>query len=245
MTKRLTQEEFVSRVRNIHGDKYDYSKIKYINAQEKVDVVCPIHGVFSKRGFTLLKGQGCPLCSREQGLYGRNPKTTEQFIKEAKSIHGEKYIYDKTCYTHSYNKVIITCPIHGDFEQLPFAHIIYKQGCPLCANSKGEDKIYKYLKSKDVEFIRQYKVPNENIFAENKSFHIDFYLPKSKIAIEYNGIQHYKQTDYFHHKNLEKQQERDMALRQYCKEHKIKLIEIPYWDYDNIETILNKELKIK
>lgn len=74
---------------------------------------------------------------------------------------------------------------------------------------------------------------------------VDFYLPSNNIIIEYNGIQHYKQKEYFGGDNaLEKQQERDMALRQYCKEHGIKLIEIPYWDYDNIETILNKELDI-
>jgi len=74
---------------------------------------------------------------------------------------------------------------------------------------------------------------------------VDFYLPSNNIIIEYNGIQHYKQKEYFGGDNaLEQQQERDMALRQYCKEHNIKLIEIPYWDYDNIETILNKELDI-
>jgi hypothetical protein len=71
-------------------------------------------------------------------------------------------------------------------------------------------------------------------------------LPSNNIIIEYNGIQHYKQKEYFGGDNaLEQQQERDMALRQYCKEHKIKLIEIPYTEYDNIEEILTKELNIK
>ena len=64
--------------------------------------------------------------------------------------------------------------------------------------------------------------------------------------IEYNGEQHYNVTGYFGgEQKLKDTQARDMALRQYCKEHKIKLIEIPYWDYDNIETILKKELKFE
>jgi hypothetical protein len=69
-------------------------------------------------------------------------------------------------------------------------------------------------------------------------------LPDYKTIIEYNGIQHYEENAVFSTRTLEQQQERDYALRQYCKEHNIKLIEIPYTDYDNIEEILTKELKI-
>ena len=72
----------------------------------------------------------------------------------------------------------------------------------------------------------------------------DFYLPSKNVIIEFNGAQHYKIVDYFGGKStFERQQNRDFALRQYCKEHKIKIIEIPYTEYDNIESILEKELK--
>ena len=74
--------------------------------------------------------------------------------------------------------------------------------------------------------------------------YIDFFVPLFNIAIEYNGEQHYKPVRPFGGTlSFKRQQERDNALRQYCIEHEITLIEIPYWDYDNIETILNKELK--
>jgi hypothetical protein len=74
----------------------------------------------------------------------------------------------------------------------------------------------------------------------------DFFIPSLNAIIEYNGIQHYESVDYFGGQEaFERQQERDMALRQYCKEHKIKLIEMPYTEYDNIEALLKKELKIK
>jgi hypothetical protein len=109
----------------------------------------------------------------------------------------------------------------------------------------GGKRINDFLETNRIKNIKQYSIINDILFCSNKRFLVDFYLPSNNIIIEYNGIQHYKQKEYFGGDNaLEQQQERDMALRQYCKEHGIKLIEIPYWDYDNIETILNKELGI-
>ena len=88
-------------------------------------------------------------------------------------------------------------------------------------------------------------IQNENIFCENKCFKVDFFIPSRNIVIEYNGIQHYKEVGFFGgDKVFEKQQERDMALRQYCKEHGIKLIEIPYWENNNIENVLDGEMGI-
>ena len=110
----------------------------------------------------------------------------------------------------------------------------------------SEEKVEKVLKDFNIKFLKQHKFKNENIFCVNNYFYVDFFIPIQNIVIEYNGQQHYQATGYFGgEKKLQHTKERDMALRQYCKEHKIKLVEIPYWDYDNIETILKKELKIK
>ena len=240
--KRLTKDDFIARARKVHGDKYDYSKVQYVNAQTKVCIVCPIHGEFWQRPFVHLKGQGCPPCAYENmWVTTRHKRTTKDFVELAIKTHGLKYDYTKTIYTHSFVKVTITCPIHGDFVQYPFTHL-NGHGCPTCAKSKGEKRVYDFLSKNKMDFEKQYEIVNENLFCLQKRFKVDFYLPKYNTIIEYNGIQHYKETDYFHHKDFEQQKERDMALRQYCKEHKIKLIEIPYWDYDNIETILKKEL---
>ena len=243
--KRFTKDEFVNRARKVHGDKYDYSKVVYVNASTKVKIVCPTHGVFLQRPFAHFYGQGCPNCVKDNMWTTlRHKRTTKEFIDEANKIHGSKYDYSKTDYTHSLEKVIITCPVHGDFLQYPFTHL-KGQGCPSCAKSKGEKRVGAYLSKNNIEFDRQYKIDNENIFCQQKHFLVDFYLPSYNAIIEYNGIQHYLSTDYFRHKDFDKQQERDMALRQYCKEHKIKLIEIPYTDIDNIENIINKELNLK
>lgn len=63
--RKITTEEFVAKVREIHGDKYDYSQVEYIDAQTKVTVICPIHGPWETLPGNLLAGHGCPNC---QGL---------------------------------------------------------------------------------------------------------------------------------------------------------------------------------
>lgn len=173
--------------------------------------------------------------------------TQEEVVKRLYDKWGDKYDYSKTIVKSSLEKVVITCPIHGDFQQQAYSHLI-GCGCPQCSTSlsKGENKIAKFLLSNRVKYVSQYKIKNDNIFSNRKEMHVDFYLPKENIIIEYNGQQHYKkEVSYFGGEiKFNEQQERDMALRQYYKEHGIKLIEIPYWDYDNIETILKKKLKI-
>lgn len=243
IAKKKTSKEFVDNAIGIHGDKYDYSKTEYINAKTKVCITCPEHGDFWQLPYIHTKGIGCPTCGYEKASKSKT-KTTEDFIKKAKSIHGDRYDYSLVDYKSFFSKVQIICPIHGIFFQTPGRHLS-GCGCPVCNNSKGEKRINDFLETNRIKNIKQYSIINDILFCSNKRFLVDFYLPSNNIIIEYNGIQHYKQKEYFGGVNaLEKQQERDMALRQYCKEHKIKLIEIPYTEYDNIETILNKELDI-
>lgn len=125
MGKRLTVDDFIQKARKVHGDKYDYSKVDYKNNSTKVCIICPEHGEFWQTPNSHLLGSGCPSCSNVK------KKTTEDFIKEAKEIHGGKYDYSKTDYINERTKVIITCPIHGDFLQLPKNHL-RGQGCPEC-----------------------------------------------------------------------------------------------------------------
>ena len=139
MPRRLTTEEFISRAREKHGDKYSYDKAKYYNNITKVIITCPVHGGFEQIPHDHTNGAGCPHCSGNARL------TTEQFVEKARKTHGDRFNYDKAKYKNNCTKVIITCPKHGDFEQEPANH--YKgQGCPRCspfARSTTEEFIEK------------------------------------------------------------------------------------------------------
>lgn len=126
--RKLTTEQFIEKAKKVHGDKYDYSKVKYINAQTKVCIICPIHGEFWQTPNRHLSGSGCPRCA------GNYQYTTEEYIQEVDEIHNHKYIYAKTHYVDSHTKITVTCPIHGDFEILATNHLS-GDGCPLCSKS--------------------------------------------------------------------------------------------------------------
>lgn len=85
MPGKLTKEEFIKKAKKIHGDKYDYSKIEYKSAKEKVCIICAEHGEFEQIARNHLQGQGCPMCG------GRVKLTAKDFIKKAKEVHGNKY----------------------------------------------------------------------------------------------------------------------------------------------------------
>ena len=129
--KKLTTEGFIKRVRKVHGNRYDYSKVKYDDSKTRVIIICREHGEFEQLPFGHLYGQGCPKCSK----YYKQKITTEEFIKRAREIHGDRYDYSKVDYVNSKTRVIIICPKHGEFEQISSNHLI-GQGCPKC-NRKG------------------------------------------------------------------------------------------------------------
>ena len=131
MPKKKTQEEFVEEAIKIHGDKYDYSKVNYVNAKTKVIIICKIHGEFEQVPNSHIQGNSCKKCAN---LYiSQNMlRKQEEFIEEAIKIHGDRYDYSKTNYIDSNNKVKIICKEHGEFEQTPRAHINHKYGCINC-----------------------------------------------------------------------------------------------------------------
>lgn len=128
---KLNTQEFIEKARKTHGDKYDYSKVEYINNKTKVCIICPIHGEFWTTPNIHLQGRNCPLCAHPSKL-----KTLDEFIQEAREIHGNRYDYSLVEYKGNQIKVKIICPIHGIFEQQPLSHL---QGfnCPKC-NGRGK-----------------------------------------------------------------------------------------------------------
>lgn len=134
MPIRLNTNQWVARARAIWGDQYDYSKVDYKKAKTPVIVICPIHGEWKCNPDNhISKLRGCPECG------GSQLKTTDDFIRDAQSVHGDTYDYSKARYLNAKEKIGITCPIHGVFWMTPDAHINGKQGCPKCGDTlRGE-----------------------------------------------------------------------------------------------------------
>lgn len=124
-TYRLSKEEFLAKAISIHHNKYKYDKSIYINYTTHITITCLIHGDFLQTPCTHLRGSGCRKCA------GNNPKTTEQFIEEAKNIHAMEYNYNKVNYINCETKVTIICPEHGDFQITPNNHL-QGGGCKEC-----------------------------------------------------------------------------------------------------------------
>lgn len=131
--EKLTLEQFVEKSKEIHGNKYDYSKVNYKNSSTKVEIICKEHGSFFMTPLAhIYSKQGCPKCA------GRN-LTTDEIIEKFKTVHGNKYDYSKVVYTKMHEKVCIICPIHGEFWQTPSKHLL-GQGCSQCSVEKRSNE---------------------------------------------------------------------------------------------------------
>ena len=124
--QRFSQEQVIERFRQVHGEKYDYSKVAYVNQRTKVTIICRDCGEFSQLPNNHWNGQGCPSCGRK-GLR----VTTEEMIQRFRKVHGDKYDYSKFEYLGATTKSIIICSIHGEFKILPNNHS-KGSGCPKC-----------------------------------------------------------------------------------------------------------------
>jgi len=130
----VTTEKFIEKAKEIHGSKYDYSKVEYKNAKTKVIIICSTHGEFEQQPGSHISNtqpRGCAECGKKS-----NKNTTEKFIEDAIKVHGDKYDYSKVNYTKNYEDVIIICKIHGEFLQQPNNHISRKSGCKNCTKPK-------------------------------------------------------------------------------------------------------------
>ena len=121
----LTLQDWANKANKIHDFRYDYSQTQYLNTRSLVDIICPIHGLFSQTANSHLNGRGCPKCVHTA------PVDLDTYFDRFQEKHGSKYDYSKSIITGNHSKIIIICPIHGEFKQAPQQHFI--QGCPSCA----------------------------------------------------------------------------------------------------------------
>lgn len=165
MAKRLTTEEFIKNARSVHGTKFDYSKTNYINKRTPVTVSCPIHGEYEIAPHNHIRSD-CNQCFLDKKSKGSS-KTTEQFISEAISVHGNKYDYSSTLYINKRTKVSIICKVHGEFEQAPSNHLL-SSGCRQCSRI---DTGKKRLGKKNNRRVTN----TEEFILESKKIHGDYF----------------------------------------------------------------------
>uniref|UniRef100_A0A6C0I6B4 DUF559 domain-containing protein n=1 Tax=viral metagenome TaxID=1070528 RepID=A0A6C0I6B4_9ZZZZ len=143
MKQRGNLDNFINKAIQLHGDKYDYSKVEYVNAKCKVIIICkvPDHGEFVQVADTHLTGSGCKKCGHI--LRGESKKfTKKEFIEKITEIHGNTYDYSKVEYTGCHDKIIIGCREHGDFKQQANSHLRGRK-CKKCSDKRnGEKKTY-------------------------------------------------------------------------------------------------------
>lgn len=245
---RDTTEDFIRKAKAIHGeDKYDYSRVKYVNVYTKVIIGCKLHGFFTQRAGSHLKGDNCPECGilifKQKMTY-----TNEEYITMAKKTHKDLYDYSQTKYIRMDKPVDVICRVHGLFQQKAWDHV---RGChcPKCRHSSGEDKIREYLEQSKFYYSIQYKNPNckvKNLLRFDFAVFFDTDCTNVKALIEFDGAQHFHPVEYFGGEvAFKKLQYYDEIKNKYCLTNNIKLIRIPYYEMNSIDSILDKELQLE
>ena len=219
-------------------EEYGYSLIddKYVNNKTYMRVICPFGHVWDVKWTNFISGNRCPHCNK----MNKRIKAIIEF-DELLQLNGYTLL-DWNNFKTKKSKVLIKCP-KGHIIRMSYDKFRSGNRCKYCNISKGERKIIQCLSTNHIGFIHQYKFKDcKNMF----ELPFDFYIPSLNLCIEYDGEQHYK-IGKFNNTLLDLMnlKRRDNIKNQYCKENNIKLIRIPYYEYDNIEKILKRELNLK
>jgi len=209
--------DVICKFKEIHGDKYDYSLVKYSGLNYKINIICSLHGVFDQTPYSHICGRGCPKC----GFYSMVEKSRNDinyFLDRARKIHGNKYDYSKfECKGYTFKSIII-CSIHGEFLQNQRDHLD-KCGCPKCGAqvniTRFHNDVSGFVKSLGVDIIdndRDIVKPNE----------IDIFICSKMFGIELHGL-------YWHSYNrMESKDERMKHYNKYeiCSSSGVRLLQI-------------------
>lgn len=209
---------------------------EYINRRIKTTFICLIDNYeWDVAPSTLLQGHGCPKCSKNKRI-----KSHEEFLNKLK-VKNNHNIKPISKYKGVTNDITIKCNDCNEIYVTIPHNLYHNVGCPNCSLTLGEKRIKDYLTDNNICF----KIHKEfnNLFGVNGGLlSYDFYLPNYNLLIEYQGEFHDGTARQQTPEQFEIQQEHDMRKSKYASNNNIKLLEIWYWDYDNIEKILNNEI---
>lgn len=247
-SRRIFEEEKFIKFMKENFSDYDILDLHYVDQYTEVSLVCKKHPDYiihmTPATIKRIKREGrtlCNICNKELSRLKRQ----NNFFKRAISVHGDAYDFSNAYYESESIPVIgIKCNKCGRIFNMYPQNLINGKGCPCSYRSTGELQIEKWLIDNNIPFKDHVDIPNTKIVGRNSNagVEIDFCIEYNSIIywIEYNGEQHYTLCNFFHNslEYFEGQLQRDKNVRNYCKEHNIILIEIP-WTYRTISSVFN------
>ena len=213
----------------------------YIDLHMDIEFICPKHGYQTMMLDNFIRGHQCIDCSYEERA--KNLRHDIEYIKSyIESINGNKLLNPedyKDTLTRNLN-ILCSC---GNVFTTSFSNY-GKHGVDTCYScsckeSVGEECIRKYLELNKIEFVQEKRFVD---CRDNKPLPFDFYLPNYNLIIEFDGQQHYEPK--FGEDSFVQTQKHDKIKNQYCKDNNINLLRIPYFESNNIEKIIAKQLNL-
>lgn len=223
-----------------NGYELKSNKNDILSNRSYIEYICPNHGIHKMRIANLISGRCCPECSKEY-ISKLFRTTLEEVILRIEKCDGhllnpEEYI------NNTAKNLKILCPQCKQPFYTSLRNFTQHGGqvCKECCNTEtiGEKKIRIYLENHDITYEQ------EKWFSKCRDINplpFDFYLPDKKTIIEFDGRQHFEDTEFFTY-SYEKTKKHDEIKNDYCNKNNINLIRIPYWDINNIDKILNSKL---
>lgn len=227
--------------------KYGY-KFADINQYETKESMCELICPRKHHWYTTIQNfdnYKCPYCNEEDRL-------VESYIRLINYLHSINYIFisyqrneNNNCFTFGY--VTYYCN-NGHINTQQVQSLYAKKRCSKCSTTKGENRISVYLQNNMIDYIYDKRYFKDLKGIGGTCLKPDFIIENKKIWIEYDGIGHFEPKDFagkgkeWAEKNFETLKYHDKLKDEYAKEHDWKLIRIPYWEYDNIENILDENL---
>lgn len=197
------------------------SEFEYKRATDAGKCLCERCGnVWYTTPMSLMKGSGCPRCAKERRVMKRT-SNIDEFIRKFQEKHGINYDFSEAKYVNAITKMAVICPSHGKFFITP-NDLLSGHGCPICSSSRLESEVRKILSENGIAFEEQKRFEWLRL---KKPLSLDFYLPKQNIAIECQGIQHYKAIERFGgEEELVRIKNRDFIKKELCEKQGITLV---------------------